>query len=286
MNTATSNMVDDYIGGGNTLHDIAHNADYDVGVWDVGHMTKEMFEGKDTRGVGLGGAEDPIAMPFATSDGVFPSVNNVNDQAKSFFPQHRATHEAFARTSASLSATRNDVIFGNLHPMDYDPYPAVGHRHADNPDLDDAGVFDRVVRGAPSEYRKRQLVLPNVSDMDIGYRHTVAYSGRHFQRHRPLLRRTRNSDINEAVYGQETNSSVASEIGRSMPAPRVDTREGMYMKRDIVGFGGVTDGQIYNRESIPTTMGTMGFSHESDAYEIRHAVQVAQVRRDNLLYET
>jgi hypothetical protein len=33
-------------------------------------------------------------------------------------------------------------------------------------------------------------------------------------------------------------------------------------------------------------MGTMGFSHESDAYEIRHAVQVAQVRRDNLLYET
>jgi hypothetical protein len=284
MSTPTSNIIGDYIGGGNSTHDIAHNADYNIDIWDVGHMTAEMFEGKDTRGVGLGGAEDPISMPFSRSDGVFPSVNNANDQNKAFFPQHRATHEAFARTSASMSATRNDIIFGNLHPMDYDPHPAVGHRHPDNPDLDDAEVFDRVTRGAPSDYMKHQLVAPSLADMDIGYRHTVAYGGRSFQRHRPLIRRNRNSDIKEAVYGQEATSSVASAIGRSMPTHRVDPREGMYMKRDIVGFGAVTDGQLYNRESIPTNMGSSGESQIADANQLRHAVQVSQLRRDNLLY--
>jgi hypothetical protein len=285
MTTITSANVDEDLirginNGLNNHHDIEHTVDY--AMWDVGRLTSDMFQGKDTRGIGLGGPDDPISVPYGHSEGVFPSVNNANDQSKSFFASHRDTLESLARTSAPLSSTRNDVMFWNLHPMDYDPHPAVGHRHADVPDLDDPAVFDRIIRGAPSDYMKRQLTMTGPGDMDVGFRRTVSYGGRQYQRHRPLLRRSRNSDINEAVYGQGVTSSIASELGVAAPASRIDVRAGMRMTRDMLGFGEITDGVLYNRESISTTKSSFGYAQYAAAQQRDHSVAVAQIRRDNV----
>jgi hypothetical protein len=271
-----SRQAEDILRQGNNHHDIEHNVNY--ATWDVGRLSSDMYQGKDTRGIGLGGANDPISIPFGHSDGVFPSVNNANDQSKGFFAQHRTMLESIARTSAPLSATRNDLTFGNLHPMDYDPHPAVGHRHADNPDLDDPAVFDRIVRGAPSEYMKRQLAPTGPGDMDIGFRENVAYGGRQFQRHRPLMRRSRNSDINEAVYG----TGVAADIRMSAPVSRIDVREGAAHRRDIVGFGQVSDGVLYSRDARPTEKSSGGYAHYSTMHQRGHSAEVAQMRRDNV----
>jgi hypothetical protein len=280
----TQNVSESYTGGGNDLHDIDHNANYSMSMWDVGRMTSELFEGKDTRGVGLGGLNDPITNPFTTEGGVFPSVNNPNDSAKDYFPQHRETHELMARTSANLSATRNDVQFGNLHPMDYDPYPAVGNRHADNPDLDDAAVFHRIVRGAPSDYMKRQLMPTDTSDLDIGYRPNLAYGGRQYQRHRPLMRRSRNSDVNEAVYGRGETSVCANEIGRAAPPSRIDVRDAMHFRRSLLGFNTVEEGVLYSREGTPSSVSQYGFAQSSGHEQRDHSATVAQLRRDNLMH--
>lgn len=276
-------ILETLLSGGSGVHDIDHTTDYNMGITAVGAMTREMFEGKDTRGIGLGGAQDPVSSPFASSEGVFPSVNNVNGTASEFFPQHRATQEMIARTSASLASTRNDVFFWNLHPMDYDPYPAVGNRHADNPALDDPAVFDRITRRAPSEYMKSNLMPVDMGALEISYRPTVAYGGRQYQRHRPLLRRGRNSDVNEAVYGKGVTSSSASDVGITAPPSRIDVLEGIRSRRHMMGFGSVTDGNLYNREQLPTNIASYGYAQHASANQRDHAVTAGQLRRDNLM---